>query len=132
MPDAIAQFGKSPIFVGGNLRHHLSSISYCDTVKLVRLSLAFQVSTENFLYCDRRMGRRRLLSRFREFLLPVALLLARGCAEVQTMGMPRLIPAAEILKSTAHIPVVHVKLVRAYPHDPHAFTQGLEYYGGFL
>jgi glutamine cyclotransferase len=25
-----------------------------------------------------------------------------------------------------------VKLVRAYPHDPHAFTQGLEYYGGYL
>jgi glutamine cyclotransferase len=25
-----------------------------------------------------------------------------------------------------------VRVVRAYPHDPHAFTQGLEYYGGYL
>jgi len=79
------------------------------------------------------MRRRRLLSRFGKFLLLVALpLLASGCAEVQTIGMPRLIPAAEILQNTAHIPVVNVKLVRTYPLDPRAFTQGLEYYGGFL
>ena len=79
------------------------------------------------------MRRRRLLSRFGKFLLPVALpLLASGCAEVQTIGMPRIIPAAEILQNTAQIPVVNVKLLRAYPHDPRAFTQGLEYYGGFL
>ncbi len=79
------------------------------------------------------MRRRRLLSRFGKFLLLVALpLLASGCAEVQTIGMPRLVPAAEILQNTAQIPVVNVKLLRAYPHDPRAFTQGLEYYGGFL
>ena len=79
------------------------------------------------------MGRRRLLSHFGEFLLLVALpLLAGGCDEVQTIGMPRLIPASEMLQNTARIPVVNVKLVRAYPHDPRAFTQGLEYYGGFL
>ena len=79
------------------------------------------------------MRRRRLLSRFGKFLLLVALpLLASGCAEVQTIGMPRIIPAAEILQNTAQIPVVNVKLLRAYPHDPRAFTQGLEYYGGFL
>jgi glutamine cyclotransferase len=25
-----------------------------------------------------------------------------------------------------------MRVVQAYPHDPHAFTQGLEYYGGYL
>jgi glutamine cyclotransferase len=30
------------------------------------------------------------------------------------------------------LPVLNVKLVRAYPHDPHAFTQGLEYYSSYL
>lgn len=32
----------------------------------------------------------------------------------------------------AGIPVHRVEVVRTYPHDPQAFTQGLEYYGGFL
>lgn len=31
-----------------------------------------------------------------------------------------------------NIPVLTVKLIRTYPHDPHAFTQGLEYYAGYL
>ncbi|MHB8500663.1 MAG: glutaminyl-peptide cyclotransferase [Candidatus Acidiferrales bacterium] len=30
------------------------------------------------------------------------------------------------------IPVLSVKIVKTFPHDPQAFTQGLEYYGGFL
>lgn len=30
------------------------------------------------------------------------------------------------------IPVLSVKLVRTYPHDSHAFTQGLEFHGGYL
>jgi glutaminyl-peptide cyclotransferase len=31
-----------------------------------------------------------------------------------------------------HVPVLGIKVVKTYPHDPLAFTQGLEYYGGFL
>ena len=31
-----------------------------------------------------------------------------------------------------HVPVLGIKVVKTYPHDPHAFTQGLEYYGRFL
>jgi glutamine cyclotransferase len=31
-----------------------------------------------------------------------------------------------------HVPVLGIKVVKSFPHDPHAFTQGLEYYGGFL
>ena len=30
------------------------------------------------------------------------------------------------------IPVLNVKAVKTFPHDPKAFTQGLEYYRGFL
>ncbi|MGB2642942.1 MAG: glutaminyl-peptide cyclotransferase [Candidatus Acidiferrum sp.] len=30
------------------------------------------------------------------------------------------------------IPVLNVKVVNTFPHDPNAFTQGLEYYDGFL
>jgi glutamine cyclotransferase len=30
------------------------------------------------------------------------------------------------------VPVLGIKVVKTFPHDPHAFTQGLEYYGGFL
>jgi glutaminyl-peptide cyclotransferase len=37
-----------------------------------------------------------------------------------------------IPQRAGQVPVLNVKLVRAYPHDPHAFTQGLEYYRGYL
>lgn len=30
------------------------------------------------------------------------------------------------------IPVVRAEVVNSYPHDPQAFTQGLEYHGGYL
>ena len=30
------------------------------------------------------------------------------------------------------IPVLSVAVTKTFPHDPHAFTQGLEYYDGFL
>jgi glutamine cyclotransferase len=51
---------------------------------------------------------------------------------MQDIDTARFIPAAGIPQKTEQIPVLNVKLVRAYPHDPHAFTQGLEYYGGYL
>src|SRR4029077_8990870 len=35
-------------------------------------------------------------------------------------------------QKTGDIPVLRVKVVRVYPHDPQAFTQGLEYYRGYL
>ena len=40
--------------------------------------------------------------------------------------------AATVQKQKAHIPVFSARVVKAFPHDPHAFTQGLEYYGGYL
>ena len=51
---------------------------------------------------------------------------------MQEIDMTRVIPSVGISGRAAQIPVLSVKLVRAYPHDPHAFTQGLEYYGGYL
>ena len=30
------------------------------------------------------------------------------------------------------VPVLRAEVIRSYPHDPHAFTQGLEYYDGYL
>jgi glutaminyl-peptide cyclotransferase len=35
-------------------------------------------------------------------------------------------------KAEQTIPILSVKILHAYPHDPHAFTQGLEYFDGFL
>jgi glutamine cyclotransferase len=40
--------------------------------------------------------------------------------------------AAVAEKQKAQVPVFSAKVVKTFPHDPHAFTQGLEYYGGYL
>jgi glutaminyl-peptide cyclotransferase len=78
------------------------------------------------------MRRHRLLPRSRKILLAALALAGGGCAGIQSMEMTRFIPTPGIPEKTVEIPVLDVKLVRAYPHDPHAFTQGLEYYGGYL
>jgi len=35
-------------------------------------------------------------------------------------------------KAGQSISILGVKILKTYPHDPHAFTQGLEYFDGFL
>jgi glutaminyl-peptide cyclotransferase len=66
-------------------------------------------------------------------LLLVALALVGGsCADMQYMDTARFMPTVAIAQKTGQIPILGVKVVRTYPHDPHAFTQGLEYYGGSL
>jgi glutaminyl-peptide cyclotransferase len=30
------------------------------------------------------------------------------------------------------VPILGAEVIKSYPHDPHAFTQGLEYYDGYL
>lgn len=35
-------------------------------------------------------------------------------------------------KQKAQVPVFGAKVVKTFSHDPHAFTQGLEYYGGYF
>jgi glutamine cyclotransferase len=79
------------------------------------------------------MRLRRLLPRFREFrLLPALALVASGCVHMQAPEMTQLMSPLETPQNSGQIPVLNVKLVRAYPHDPGAFTQGLEYYAGHL
>jgi glutamine cyclotransferase len=41
-------------------------------------------------------------------------------------------PATAFQAKEKQVPVLGIKVVKTFPHDPHAFTQGLEYYGGFL
>ncbi len=41
-------------------------------------------------------------------------------------------PATAFQAKEQRVPVLGIKVVKTFPHDPHAFTQGLEYYGGFL
>jgi glutamine cyclotransferase len=48
------------------------------------------------------------------------------------MVPPRSIPSSGIPEQSTEIPVLNVKVIRTYPHDPRAFTQGLEYYDGYL
>ncbi len=80
------------------------------------------------------MRRHRPLLHFRSRsrLLAAVALVACGCADVQDIERTPLFPAVGIPQKTGPIPVLTVKLVRTYPHDPHAFTQGLEYYRGYL
>jgi len=80
------------------------------------------------------MRQHRLLPRFRSGsrLLAALALVGGGYADMQDIDTARFVPTVGIPQKTGQIPVLAVKLVRAYPHDPHAFTQGLEYYGGYL
>jgi glutaminyl-peptide cyclotransferase len=74
----------------------------------------------------------RRLPRFRKVrLLALLPLVAGGCAGMQDIDMARFTPVG-IREESGQIPAFNVKLVRSYPHDPHAFTQGLEYYRGYL
>ncbi len=41
-------------------------------------------------------------------------------------------PATAFQAKEQQVPVLGIKVLKIFPHDPHAFTQGLEYYGGFL
>jgi glutamine cyclotransferase len=41
-------------------------------------------------------------------------------------------PASVTVAQPGAIPVLHATVVKSYPHDPKAFTQGLEFFGGYL
>jgi glutaminyl-peptide cyclotransferase len=79
------------------------------------------------------MSRHRFLPRFRALrLITLLASVAGGCAGTQAIDIAPLTPMVGSSQKDAQIRVLSMKLIRAYPHDPHAFTQGLEYYGGFL
>jgi glutaminyl-peptide cyclotransferase len=80
------------------------------------------------------MRRDHLFPRFCSgpWLLAAFALVGGGCADMQAIDTARFILTVGIPQKTGQIPVLDVKVVRAYPHDLHAFTQGLEYYGGYV
>jgi glutamine cyclotransferase len=43
------------------------------------------------------------------------------------------VPDADVPRvAQQSVPVLGVRVLKTYPHDPNAFTQGFEYFGGFL
>jgi glutamine cyclotransferase len=64
-------------------------------------------------------------------LAAAAFSLAAGAFEVGG-GIANSGHASSLRKSKQDIPVHSVRVLKTYPHDPHAFTQGLEYFDGFL
>jgi glutaminyl-peptide cyclotransferase len=63
----------------------------------------------------------------------VGLLLAAGLTAVYGGPEPAVGGLATAFQAKEQqVPVLGLKVVKIFPHDPHAFTQGLEYYGGFL
>jgi glutamine cyclotransferase len=80
------------------------------------------------------MTRRRLLPRFYSHsLLVVALALLGGRrVDLRDLAAARFFHELATPQKADQIPVLSAKVVHAYPHDPRAFTQGLEYYGGYL
>jgi glutamine cyclotransferase len=71
------------------------------------------------------------LLRFARWLLTIITLVA-GMRAARSTVPPRSIPTIGIREQNTEIPVLNAKVIRAYPHDARAFTQGLEYYGGYL
>jgi len=65
-------------------------------------------------------------------ILALGLLLAAGAFGVGAGGPPHLHPISLLQKTEPSVPVLNIKILKTYPHDPHAFTQGLEYFDGFL
>jgi len=64
---------------------------------------------------------------------PAGLLLAAGIAALCGGSVPvGSKPTAAFQAKEQQVPVLGIKVVKTFPHDPYAFTQGLEYYGGFL
>ena len=80
------------------------------------------------------MTRRRQLPPFHShFLLVAALaLLGGGRVDLWDLAAARFFHELATPQKADQIPVLSAKVVHAYPHDPRAFTQGLEYYGGYL
>jgi glutamine cyclotransferase len=119
MADAVAEFREGPVFFAGDVGRHPVSISCCDTLAN-SLCAAFQVIIRGICcrptWCQ-AMNRPRGL---RSFSLCAVALAAVAIA----------FAAAQI--KNERIPVFSAKVVKAYPHDPKAFTQGLEFYDGHL
>src|SRR5260221_9702968 len=78
---------------------------------------------------DRFSSRRR-----NSFAAAVLALLFGGCAGTPSADGTRTAEGPSEVRREAGdaIPVLSIKVLKAYPHKPGAFTQGLEYFDGFL
>ncbi|HUK36875.1 MAG TPA: glutaminyl-peptide cyclotransferase [Vicinamibacterales bacterium] len=72
------------------------------------------------------MGKRRSLLGLCALAVPPVLALLPFAGAAVTAQTPTVPPAA------SRAPVYHYAIVHSYPHDPDAFTEGLEYRDGFL
>lgn len=72
------------------------------------------------------------MARSRLPLLMVALILAGTIPTAASPGDGRRAPGDPIRREIPETPVRQARIVREYPHDPDAFTQGLLFHGGFL
>ena len=63
------------------------------------------------------------------FLIAVA---SFSCGNTANVNAPANAPVNTNRSSSAAVPVYDFQIVNEYPHDPTAFTQGLEYHEGFL
>jgi glutamine cyclotransferase len=84
-------------------------------------------------------------SRVRAALLPIVAVVMFVSAEAQQAAVPQQPaaqspgrvqlkgkPASVTVAQPGAIPVLGATVVKTFPHDPHAFTQGLEFFGGYF
>lgn len=76
-----------------------------------------------------RMNREVRLGHMVQALIAVMFLVGGAAATARDKEGP---PAFAVVRNAAAqaAPVLGVTVVKSYPHDPHAFTQGLEYFDG--
>jgi len=67
----------------------------------------------------------------RSYFLVLLALVSFSCGNSANVNNAPPKPPANSAKSVA-VPVFDYQIVKEYPHDPKAFTQGLEFYNGFL
>jgi glutamine cyclotransferase len=83
-----------------------------------------------------RMNQRRMSWRLPRGHVVLAMLLAfclAGFVSPQGGNARRsAVSTATAGKNSQAVPVLGVEVIKSYPHDPHAFTQGLEYFDGCL
>ena len=68
----------------------------------------------------------------RLFLLILFSIAALGCSGSGNNAKPNLNAANNAKQSSTPLPVYGFEVVKAYPHDPKAFTEGLFFHNGFL
>jgi len=80
------------------------------------------------------MRPRRLLPRFclRYLLVAALALVGGGRVDLLDVAAAPFFHEVATPQKADQIPVLSMKVAHVYPHDPRAFTQGLEYYGGYL